>query len=295
MNIKILIILSFFLLLSCSKTTNIKENTSKYDNNTKKDYELFDSANKFIKKENYNEAINELEKIEIFFPNSSYSAKSKLITSYLHFIQEDYEKTKAITENFIKYYPGNKDIIYAYYLDGMTDYVQINKPEYNQKNTIIAKNKFLFIKNAYPNNIYKQDIILKLNILDNSLANHLINIGKYYEKKENYEAALNYYLDIFNKYEKTQFIEEAIYRIVTIYAKIDEKENAKKYASILGYNYPNNKWYKKSYNLLKNITPEIKNDKKWYEKLTTIKLLIQNKITKEKEWFEPIKPNFKLL
>jgi len=290
---KILIILSIILTMSCSKTPII-DISNIYEENLKNDYELFDSANQLLEKKLYDDSIKELEKIEAIFPNSQYSAKAKIIRSYIYFIQGEYEKTKAIAENYIKYYPGNKDVIYAYYIEAMTNYVQVKKPEYNQKYTIEAKNKFIFINNAYPNNKYERDINLKLNIINNTISSQLLSIGKYYEKEKNYIAALTYYLDIYKNFEKTQKIEEALYSIAKIYIKINEEENATKYASILGYNYPDSKWYQKTYQMIKKIKPEIIDNKKWYENLNPIKLLLKEKIDKEKKWFEPKKPKFKL-
>jgi len=290
---KILIILSIILTMSCSKTPII-DISNIYEENLKNDYELFDSANQLLEKKLYDDSIKELEKIEAIFPNSQYSAKAKIIRSYIYFIQGEYEKTKAIAENYIKYYPGNKDVIYAYYIEAMTNYVQVKKPEYNQKYTIEAKNKFIFINNAYPNNKYERDINLKLNIINNTISSQLLSIGKYYEKEKNYIAALTYYLDIYKNFEKTQKIEEALYSIAKIYIKINEEENATKYASILGYNYPDSKWYQKTYQMIKKIKPEIIDNKKWYENFNPIKLLLKEKIDKEKKWFEPKKPKFKL-
>ncbi len=291
---KILIILCFFLVLSCSKSTIIENKSNAYENNTKKDYELFNLANQLMVKNDLLNAVEEFDKIQILYPNSQYASKARLVKSYIYFLQGEYEKTRADAQNFIKYYPGNKDIIYAYYLDAMTNYVLIKKPNYDQKNAIEAKRKFIFINNAFPKNKYEQDIKLKLNIISNSLANQLIIIGNFYEEQKNYSAALNYYLEIFDNYEKTLIIEETLYLIVKNYIKLEEEELAIKYASILGYNYSKSKWYEKSYNLLKKISPETVNNKKWYENFNPIKLLLKEKIDKEKKWFEPKKPKFKL-
>ena len=293
MKIKILITLSLILTMSCSKSPII-DNSNIYEENLKNDYELFDSANQLLEKKLYDDSVKELEKIEAIFPNSQYSAKAKIVRSYIYFIQEEYEQTKAIAENYIKYHPGSKDVIYAYYIEAMTNYVQRKKPEYNQKYTIEAKNKFLFINNAYPNNKYEQDINLKLNIVNNTISSQLLVIGKYYEKEKNYIAALTYYLDIYKNFEKTQKIEEALYLITKIYIKINEQENATKYASILGYNYPDSKWYKKTYQMIKKIKPEIIDNKKWFEKLNPVRLIIKDQINEEEKWFKPIKPKFKI-
>ena len=62
-----------------------------------------------------------------------------------------------------------------------------------------------------------------------------------------------------------------------IYYLIDEYELAKKYASILAYNFPNSEWYKKSYKIINGLD-EIKDDEKWFEKFNPIRI-----INKERE------------
>ena len=63
----------------------------------------------------------------------------------------------------------------------------------------------------------------------------------------------------------TKFTPEALYRMVEIYYTIGMLEEAKNTASVIGYNYPDSKWYKLSYNLLskdneeKGIVNKIKN------------------------------------
>ena len=67
-----------------------------------------------------------------------------------------------------------------------------------------------------------------------------------------------------------------------------------KYASILGYNYPDSKWYLKAYNLVEGINPDMPNMQKWYLKLNPIKLIKKKKKIEKEKWYEPKKPNFKL-
>ena len=50
-----------------------------------------------------------------------------------------------------------------------------------------------------------------------------------------------------NDYSKTVFIEEALHRLVEIHYHLGLEEEAKKYASILGYNYNSSKWFEQSY------------------------------------------------
>ena len=45
------------------------------------------------------------------------------------------------------------------------------------------------------------------------------------------------------------YTEEALYRLVEVYYFIGLKEESKKYAKLLGYNYQSSTWYEKSYGI----------------------------------------------
>ena len=48
----------------------------------------------------------------------------------------------------------------------------------------------------------------------------------------------------------TKFTPEALYRITEIYFTIGMFEEATNTAAVIGYNYPDSKWYEYSYNIL---------------------------------------------
>ena len=268
-----------FFLLSCStnNTSDLIVEQNIYKNNKFQDYQLFNNANIFIDNSEYNLALIELDKIEVLFPNSIYANKGMLLSAYIYFKKKDYEKTRAISENFKKYYPGSEDIVYANYLDSMTYYTMLKKPGYNQKNAYKALEKFTFILNAYPNSKYEIDIITKISVLNNNLASDKLSTAKFYFKKNNLNAALIYLKDIYENYNSSYHIEETLYFLTKIYKSIDEIELAKNYAAILAYNFPNSVWYEKSYNLINDIDIQSDNEN-WFIKFNPVKLLISKKI-----------------
>jgi outer membrane protein assembly factor BamD len=271
----ILIFISIFII-SCSSNDkeDIISDQSLYENNLLEDYELFEKANDFIALDQLDLALIELDKLEVLFPSSKYASKGMLITAYIHFLDEEYEKTRAIAESYKKYYPGSKDRVYANYLEAMTYYVLIKKSQYSQKNSELAIQNFNFILNAFPNSKYEIDIITKIQIIENTLAEHKLSTAKFYLNKKNINASLVYLKDIFYNYNTSLSIEETLYLLVKIYDLIDETEIAKSYASILAYNFPESKWYKLSYNLINNIDEDLSDDDKWFEKYNPIKIFI---------------------
>ena len=280
----ILSLLTLFIFVSCTSndTSDFELNQNLYENNTLEDFELFENANKFINSGEYELALIELDKLEVLFPSSPYSNKGMLLNAYIHFLKKDYEKTRALAENYKKYYPGSKDIVYANYLDAMTYYILIKKPDYSQKDAFTALDKFNFILNAYPNSKYEIDIITKIQVIDNNLAMNKLSTAKFYLDKKNINGALIYLKDIFENHSSSLSIEETLFLLVKIYKSLKEDEISKNYAAILAYNFPDSEWYRKSYNLINDI--EIKNNQKgWFEKFNPIKLI---KNSKEEENIE---------
>lgn len=272
----ILVSISIFII-SCSSNDkeDIVSDQSLYENNLLEDYELYEKANNYIASNQLDLALIELDKLEVLFPSSKYASKGMLVTAYIHFLDEEYEKTRAIAESYKNYYPGSKDRVYANYLEAMTYYVLIKKPQYSQKNSKLAIQNFNFILNAFPNSKYEIDIITKIQIIENTLAEHSLSTAKFYLNKKNINASLMYLKEIFNNYNTSSSIEETLYLLVKIYHLIDEIELAKNYASILAYNFPESKWYKLSFNLINDIDKELKKDDKWFEKYNPIKIFIK--------------------
>ena len=274
---KVILILISIFIISCSSNDkeDIITDQNLYENNLLEDFELYKKANDYITSNQFDLALIELDKLEILFPSSKYASNGMLITAYIHFLDEDYEKTRAIAENYKRYYPGSKDKVYANYLEAMTYYILIKKSEYSQKNSEIAIQKFNFILKAFPNSKYEIDIITKVQIIENTLAEHKLSTAKFYLNKKNINASLVYLKDIYNNFNTSLSMEETLYLLVKIYHLIDEKELAKNYASILAYNFPESKWYKLSYNLINDLDEDLIRDDKWFEKYNPIKIFIK--------------------
>ena len=77
-----------------------------------------------------------------------------------------------------------------------------------------------------------------------------MEIGRFYQVKKKYVAALNRFKEVVNEFDDTNQIEEALFRLVETNLALGFGGEANKYASILGHNYQNGRWYKKAYSLL---------------------------------------------
>ena len=66
-------------------------------------------------------------------------------------------------------------------------------------------------------------------------------------KKKKWIAAINRFRTVVDNYQTTIYTEEALYRLVEIHYILGLKNEAEKYANLLGYNYQSSEWYEKSY------------------------------------------------
>ena len=277
---KLILTLLLIFIISCS--SNFKEDYDNdknlYENNILEDYELFNLANKYIETEKLDLALIELDKIEVLFPSGEYAKKAMLVSAYIYFLKKDYEKTRAIAESYKTYFPGSRDIVYANYLEAMTYYVLLKKSDYSQKNAEEALDKFTFILNAYPDSIYEIDIITRIQVINNNLADSKLKKAKFYIKRKNYNGALLYLVDIYENHNSSNSISETLFYLSKIYFDLDEIDTSIKYASILAYNFPNSNWYSKIYNLINNIN-DIDNEPNWFEKYNPIEIFIEKEST----------------
>ena len=79
-----------------------------------------------------------------------------------------------------------------------------------------------------------------------------MEVGRYYQKRNNYIAAINRYKTVVTDYQTTIHVEEALYRLVESYMSLGIKNEAQNAGAVLGHNFPNSKWYKDAYALLQS-------------------------------------------
>ena len=101
-------------------------------------------------------------------------------------------------------------------------------------------------------------------------------MAKYYIKTEKWAAAIKRLQNILDTYDETIFIEEALYRLIEIYYYLGVEDEAKKYLSVLGYNYNSSEWFElsykisnKDYKIAKKEIPN-KNEKNFLNKIINI-------------------------
>ena len=266
------ILLLSFLFQSCSNKE--KENLLIQEND--QEQEMITAYKEGIKNLEENDEFYAAKKFleaELLFPQSNWAPKSALMASYSYYIKDYYTEAIFNLERFIKTYPKHSRIDYAHYLLAMCYYEKIEDEKKDLQPLIFAKKEFNFLINNYPQTDFALDSKFKIGLINEVMASKEMYLGRHYIKKEKWISAINRFKNIIKNYETTIFAEEAIHRLVEVHYRIGLEDEAKKYASLLGYNYLSSDWYKKSYKIfnkkyeIQKIKKEKEGIKKKFKKL----------------------------
>ena len=246
MFLRLLFILLIVFTSSCSKKEEkisiIKEkeiNLQMIDA-YKEGIKAFEEGDVLFAAKKFNEA-------EILFPQSVWAPRSVLMAAYSYYSQNYYYDAISELERFIKKYPKHERSNYAHFLLAICYYEQIVDEKKDLGPLLNAEKEFKFVIKNYPDSDFALDSKYKLDLINDVLASKEVFLGRYYMKKEKWIAAINRFKHVIEHYDQTVYIEEAIHRLVEIHYRLGLIDEAKKYASLLGYNYQSSEWYEATY------------------------------------------------
>ena len=260
---KLTIILTILILNACAK--NEKEiSLIKEINQEDEMIQAYREGVKALEENDTFFASKKFLEAELLYPQSEWAPKSSLMASYAYYIEGNYSEAIYNLERFLKTYPKDLRLDYVYYLMGLSYYENIEGEKKDLKPLLEAKKKFRFVIKNYPNTDFALDSRFKIGLINDILASKEMYLGRHYIKKEKWVAAINRFKNVLKNYDTTIYTEEAIHRLVEIHYKVGLEAEAKKYASLLGYNYLSSEWYRKTYSIFNKEyeVQKIKSEKK---------------------------------
>jgi outer membrane protein assembly factor BamD len=170
--------------------------------------------------------------------------------AYALYQANKYDEAVVALDRFIQLHPGNRDAAYAYYLKALCYYVQITDVERDQKDTEQALKALDEVTRRFPDSKYARDARLKLDLTRDHLAGKEMTIGRWYERQQQYLAAINRFRKVVDDYQTTTHVPEALHRLTECYLALGLVDEARATAAVLGHNFPGSEWYSDSYALL---------------------------------------------
>ena len=266
-----LILLLIFGTLSCSKK-EVKESIIKEVSMEQQVRAAYMEGRKSLEEGDVLFAAKKFNEAESLFPQSNWASKAALMAAYSYYKQDYYGDAIDELIRFLRVYPKDPNLNYAYYLLGISYYEQIVDEKKDLNSIKNAKKYFELILEKYPDTDYALDSEFKLDLINDVLASKEMYVGRYYFEKKKWIAAINRFRTVVDEYDRTIYTEEALHRLVEAHYIIGLTEESKKYAKLLGYNYQSSKWYEMTYKVFNK-----KYEKKKLKKLNKEKSIL-NKV-----------------
>ena len=211
---------------------------------------LYKDANTQLDKGSYSKAAEKFEEVDRQHPYSKEARESILMAAVAYQKAGKGPEAVAAARRYLTIHPGTKEAALAQHIIASTYYERINDATRDQADTKKALVELETLINRYPDSRYAEDAKKRMRLGRDVLAASEMNIGRWYQKKANYLAAINRFKVVVTDYQTTAHVEEALARLTECYYTLGIVNEAQTAAAVLGHNFPDSKWYKDSYTLL---------------------------------------------
>ena len=258
---KIIYFFIFLFIFSCNK----KPETTSTLNEKSLEAQLIETYMQAMEEFERGDVIyagKKFSEAELIYPQSVWAPRAVLMSAYGFFSQGYYGNAISDLERFLVKYKNHPQTDYALYLLALCHYDQIIDEKKDLNQILKAKKYFEIIIERYPNTPYASDSTFKLEYILELMASKEMYLARYYVEREKWIPAIKRFKIVVKEYETTIYVEEALHRLVELHYKVGLINEARNYATLLGYNYKSSEWYEASYKILnkKYVRKEINNN-----------------------------------
>ena len=210
---------------------------------------LFNEAKAELDSGAYQRAVELYEKLQSRHPFGVHAQQAQLDLAYGYFKKEETESAVAACDRYIKLYPNSEGVDYAYYLRGLSHfesgkglverYLPNDPSQRDPGSAALAFNDFQELVKRYPNSLYVEDARLRMVYLRNLLAQHEVNVAKYYMRREAYIAAANRARYVVENYQQAPAMPEALKIMAKAYKVLGMDDLSNDTIRVLEMNFPN--------------------------------------------------------
>ncbi len=218
---------------------------------------LYLAAKAKLDENDYRMAAALFDEVERQHPYSPWARRAQVMSAFSYYAARDYSKSVQAAQRFLSIHPGNKDAAYAYYLIAQCYYEQISDVSRDQKDTSQALSALNDVVRRYPDSPYAEPARLQIDLVNDHLGGKEMEIGRFYERSGRWLAADIRFRTVIDKYQATSHTSEALYRLVETSLALGLPDEARKYAAVLGANYPGSEWYGRAYRLMGKDVSEV--------------------------------------
>jgi outer membrane protein assembly factor BamD len=248
---------------------------------------MYARADALLNGGSYAEAARKFEDLDRDHPYSPEARRAIVMAAYAYYKGGKYQEAIASAQRYTTLHPGTKDAALAHHIAASAYFDDIRDPSRDQTATRRALAELKTLVQRYPDSPYIKQAANRIRLAEDTLAAAEMNVGRYYQNRNNQVAAINRYKTVVTEYQTTAHVEEALYRLVEANMSLGIIPEAQTATAVLGHNYPNSQWYGHAFALLKSggVSPQV-NQGTWLSQ--TLKALTPGSATQKKP--EPTPP-----
>ena len=250
--------LFLLLLLTCCLATGctwfnslngISETSEKIDTTGYTEKDFFNAIQGDLKGGFWQTAIDKLRSLEAQYPFGDYAEQAQLELIYAHFRVGEHVAVVSVAERFIRLHPQHPNVDYAYYLKGLSSFVESDgmfgkllPMDETKRDPGSARNSFSSFSellNRFPESQYAPDAQKRMIYMRNILARHEVHAANYFLTRGAYLAAANRGRYIVENFQKTPAVPDGLAIMAQAYHLMEVHDLSNNAAELLAKNYPN--------------------------------------------------------
>jgi outer membrane protein assembly factor BamD len=210
--------------------------------------QLYNLATKRLKNGNYDNAEKLYGRLIARFPYGPYNEQAQIDLAYAYYKDDKPDEAYSAINRFIKTYPAQKHIDYAYYLRGLINFdrtgtmlerlSQRNASRRDQGYALQSFDDFSQLVQRFPTSRYANDARERMIWLRNGLAESELNVAEYYLRQKAYVASANRAEYIIEHYQRSPQVADALAVLAKSYHLLGQQKLAEQTAQVLKLNYP---------------------------------------------------------
>lgn len=195
-------------------------------------------------------ALRYFREVERIYPYTDWARRAIVMQAYAQHRDRDFEGARATAQRFLDQYPDDPDAPWAAYIVALTFYDRIEDVGRDQRQTFQALQHLRFVIETWPDTEFARSAVLKFDLAFDRLAAKEMEIGRFYLRRGNHNAAINRFRAVVEDYQTTSQTPEALHRLVEAYLALGLRDEAMTAGAILGHNFRGSPFYEDSFRLL---------------------------------------------
>ncbi|MEM7027067.1 MAG: outer membrane protein assembly factor BamD [Pseudomonadota bacterium] len=210
---------------------------------------LYAEARGALDSGNYTDAVDFYQKLEARFPFGTHAQQALIDLAYAHYKNDEPEAAIGAADRFIKLYPQNQHVDYAYYLKGLTNFnrgkglaQRLLPRDEAQRDPGSAQQSFQDFNELvrkFPESDYRADAEQRMRFLRNNLAENEVYVATYYMRRGAFVAAVNRARYVIENFQRTPSVPDALLILAKAYRVLEMEDLANDAIRVLENNYPN--------------------------------------------------------